>query len=50
MFPDDSIIEVDAPGLAPNNLRLAPTRHIVRPSFPLDTDAVWDGTVEVAGH
>lgn len=49
MFPDEAIVEVDAPGLAPNDLRLAPMRHIVRPSFPLDADAEWDGSIEVVG-
>jgi len=50
LFPDDAIIEVDAPGLAPNDLRLTPLQHVVRPAFPLDPDATWDGVIEVVGN
>ena len=43
-FRDDRILEVDAPGLATQNLAHLPYRHIPRPMFPLDADARWTQT------
>jgi microcystin degradation protein MlrC len=43
-FRDDQILEVDAPGLATQNLAHLPYRHIPRPMFPLDAEARWTHT------
>ena len=40
-FRDDQVIEVDAPGLATQNLHNLPYRNIPRPMYPLDADAQW---------
>ena len=39
--PPERIVEVDAPGLTTPNLRTLPWRHLPRPMFPIDEDAVW---------
>ena len=43
-FRDEQILQVDAPGLATQNLANLPYRHIPRPMFPLDADARWPRT------
>jgi microcystin degradation protein MlrC len=40
-FPDDRIIEVDAPGLTTPILARVPYRNVPRPIFPLDPDMTW---------
>jgi microcystin degradation protein MlrC len=40
-FPDDRIIEVDAPGLTTPILTRVPYRNVPRPIFPLDPDMTW---------
>ena len=42
-FRDEQIVEVDAPGLATQNLHNLPYKNIPRPMFPLDSDAEWRG-------
>jgi len=37
-FPDERIVEVDAPGLTTPVLKNVPYRHIPRPLYPLDDD------------
>ncbi len=39
--PDERVIEVDCPGLTTPNLRSLPWRHLPRPVYPIDEDAVW---------
>ena len=41
LFPDDRIIEVDAPGLTTPILARVPYRHVPRPIYPLDPDMTW---------
>ncbi|MEO8101712.1 MAG: M81 family metallopeptidase [Betaproteobacteria bacterium] len=41
LFPDDRIIEVDAPGLTTPVLSRVPYKHVARPIFPLDADTKW---------
>jgi len=41
LFPDDRIVEVDAPGLTTPILSRVPYRHVPRPIFPLDPDMSW---------
>lgn len=40
-FPDDRIIEVDAPGLTTPILTRVPYRNVPRPIFPLDPEMTW---------
>ncbi|HEX5128718.1 MAG TPA: M81 family metallopeptidase, partial [Usitatibacter sp.] len=40
-FRDDQILEIDAPGLATQNLRNLPYRNVPRPIYPLDPDTPW---------
>ena len=40
-FPDDRIIEVDAPGLTTPILSRVPYRNIPRPIYPLDPEMSW---------
>jgi microcystin degradation protein MlrC len=42
-FPDDRIIEVDAPGLTSPVLANFGWRRLPRPVFPLDAGSVWEG-------
>jgi len=42
-FPDDRIIEVDAPGLTSPVLANFGWRRLPRPVFPLDAAAAWEG-------
>lgn len=39
--PPERVIEVDCPGLTTPNLRSLPWRHLPRPVYPIDEDAVW---------
>ena len=41
LFPDDRIVEVDAPGLTTPILTRVPYRNVPRPIFPLDADMTW---------
>jgi len=41
LFPDDRIVEVDAPGLTTPILTRVPYRNVPRPIFPLDPDMSW---------
>ncbi|HZZ92123.1 MAG TPA: M81 family metallopeptidase [Usitatibacter sp.] len=41
LFPDERIIEVDAPGLTTPILSRVPYRHVPRPIFPLDPGMTW---------
>jgi len=41
VFPDDRIVEVDAPGLTTPVLQRVPYRDVPRPVFPLDPDLHW---------
>lgn len=41
-FPDESIIEVDVPGLTTPVLKNVPYRHLLRPLYPLDEDMQWE--------
>jgi microcystin degradation protein MlrC len=41
LFPDDRIIEVDAPGLTTPVLTRVPYRNVPRPIFPLDPEMSW---------
>ena len=41
LFPDDRIIEVDAPGLTTPILTRVPYRNVPRPIYPLDLDMIW---------
>ena len=40
-FPDDRIVEVDAPGLTTPILTRVPYRNLPRPIYPLDPDMTW---------
>jgi microcystin degradation protein MlrC len=40
-FPNERILEVDAPGLVSPILANFPWRRLPRPVFPLDPDATW---------
>jgi len=40
-FPDDRIIEVDAPGLTTPVLTRVPYRNVPRPIYPLDPEMTW---------
>ena len=40
-FPDERIVEVDAPGLTTPILTRVPYRNVPRPIFPLDPDMSW---------
>ena len=40
--PPERVVEVDCPGLTTPNLRSLPWRHLPRPVFPIDEDAVWN--------
>jgi microcystin degradation protein MlrC len=42
-FGPDQVVEVDCPGLVSPVLGNFPWRDLVRPVFPLDQDATWDG-------
>ena len=42
-FPDDRIIEVDAPGLTSPVLANFAWKRLPRPVFPLDAGAAWEG-------
>ena len=42
-FPDDRIIEVDAPGLTSPVLANFAWKRLPRPVFPLDAAAAWEG-------
>ncbi|MCB4820881.1 M81 family metallopeptidase [Roseicella aerolata] len=42
-FPDDRIIEVDAPGLTSPVLANFAWKRLKRPVFPLDAEAAWEG-------
>jgi len=41
LFPDDRIVEVDAPGLTTPILSRVPYQHVPRPIYPLDPDMTW---------
>lgn len=45
MLGADRIIEVEAPGLMPQDLTNVEFRNLPRPVFPLDPDAEWDGSL-----
>jgi len=40
-FPDERIVEVDAPGLTTPILTRVPYRNVPRPIFPLDPEMTW---------
>ncbi len=40
-FPDDRIVEVDAPGMVTPVLTRVPFRNLARPIFPFDPDMEW---------
>jgi microcystin degradation protein MlrC len=40
-FPDERIVEVDAPGLTTPILSRVPYRNVPRPIFPLDPEMSW---------
>lgn len=41
LFPEDRIVEVDAPGLTTPILSRVPYRRVPRPIYPLDPDMTW---------
>src|SRR5690606_29563070 len=40
-FPDESIFDVDSPGLTTPNLAQMAFKRLPRPVWPIDHDAVW---------
>lgn len=41
LFPDDQIVEVDAPGLTTPILTRVPYKNVPRPIYPLDPEMTW---------